>query len=435
MKPRLPWIALLVVIALGVGFWRFRLGRRGADVDYKTAAVEQRRIVGKVTASGTLSALVTVQVGTQVSGRVQKLFADFNSQVKKGEVVAKIDPALFEAAVQQAQANYRSALASVATAEATALNARKQADRTRALHDQNLAAQADLDTAEAALATSAAAVDAAKASVAQALASLHQAEVNLSYTNIASPIDGVVISRAVDVGQTVAASLQTPTLFTIAQDLTKMQVDTSVAEGDVGRLQVGMRSFFTVDSFPGERFYGRIRQIRNAATTVQNVVTYDAVIDVDNPELKLRPGMTANVTVVYAERPNAVAVSNAALRFRPPPSLAGTAATEEPSHRTHGDGRGDGGEGRAEGQAQGHGEWHRSSQSGDPAETRTVWVLRPGTTKPQPLVVHVGLTDGTVTEIVDGGLNAGDLAVIDLASSDAPVPASTGMAPGLRRMF
>ena len=226
---------------------------RAPEVEYKTSPVERRHIVGRITASGTLSAIVTVQVGTQVSGRVSKLNADFNSQVKKGDVVAKIDPQLFEASVQQAQANLMSAQAGVATAAANAVNADKQYARTKALHDQNLAAQSDLDTAEANVAISHAAIDNAKASLAQAVASLHQAQVNLSYTNIVSPIDGVVISRAVDVGQTVAASLSTPTLFTIAQDLTKMQVDTNVAEGDVGRLEVGMRAFFTVDSFPVAR--------------------------------------------------------------------------------------------------------------------------------------------------------------------------------------
>jgi HlyD family secretion protein len=436
MKKRLPWFAVLIVLAAGVGFWRYREAHRGPDVQYKTIAAEQRRIVGKVTASGTLSAIVTVQVGTQVSGRVQKLFADFNSTVKKGEVVAKIDPQLFEASVQQAQANFLSAKAGVATADATALNAKKQLERTQALHDQNLASQADLDTAEAGLATGNAAVDAAKASVAQAVASLHQAEVNLSYTSILSPIDGVVISRTVDVGQTVAASLQTPTLFTIAQDLTKMQVDTSVAEGDVGRLQVGMRTFFTVDSFPGQRFFGKIRQIRNAATTVQNVVTYDAVIDVDNPDLRLRPGMTANVTVVYAERQGATAVSNAALRFRPPPSLAGSAASEEPRHRTRGDGSG---EGHAEGQGQGHGDGqgHHASAASDAPEARTVWVLRGGATTPQPVAVHAGLTDGTVTEIVDGDLHPGDEVVVDLVTPEAPaaVPSGGNASPAMRRMF
>jgi len=411
MNKRAPWIALLVVLAAGVGYGIYRAKHRPPEVQYKAAPVERRRIVGRVTASGTLSALVTVQVGTQVSGRIQRLFADFNSSVKKGELVAKIDAQIFEAAEQQAEANYLSAKAGVTTAQASALNADKQYVRTKSLRDQNLASQADLDTAEANVATGHAAIDAAKAGLAQALASLHQAQVNLSYTSIVSPIDGVVISRNVDVGQTVAASLSAPTLFTIAQDLTKMQVDTNVAEGDVGRLQVGMKTYFTVDSFPGERFLGKIRQIRNAATTVQNVVTYDAVIDVDNLDLKLRPGMTANVTVVYAERGEALAVPNAALRFRPPPSLAGKAPTTDDSHR-----RG------------------RGSAEADAREARTVWVLENGA--PHPVALHTGLSDGSVTEVVDGELIEGSQVVVDAVSPDGPpAPAMTGGAPSMRRMF
>jgi HlyD family secretion protein len=415
VKTRLLWFAVgLLVLAGGGAYWRYRVLHRPPEVQYGTAPVERRHIVARITASGTLSALVTVKVGTQVSGRIQKLNADFNSQVKKGEIVAKIDPQLFEASVQQAQANYQSGQAGVTTAQASALNADKQYARTKALHDQNLAAQSDLDTAEANVATSHAGIDSAKASLAQALASLHQASVNLSYTNIVSPIDGVVISRSVDVGQTVAASLSAPTLFTIAQDLTKMQVDTNVAEGDVGRLEVGMKSFFTVDSFPGQRFIGKIRQIRNSATTVQNVVTYDAVIDVDNTDLKLRPGMTANVTVVYAERQKSLAVPNAALRFRPPPSLASSAAStgEVPHRRPHG----------ASGGA-----------PNDAGDARALWVMRG--VVPQAVSVHTGLTDGTVTEVLDGDVNEGDQVVVDAISSDSPAASSSAAGPSLRRLF
>ncbi len=408
MRFRPGLLALVIGLGVaGVGVWQYRLHHKAPDVTYKTAPVERRNIVARVTASGTLSAIVTVQVGTQVSGRIQKLFADFNSQVTKGELVAKIDPALFEASVQQAQANYLSAKAGVTTAEASALAADKQYARTKALHDQNLASQSDLDTAEANVATTHSAIEAAKASMAQALASLHQAQVNLSYTSIVSPIDGVVISRTVDVGQTVAASLSAPTIFTIAQDLTKMQVDTNVAEGDVGRLEVGMKAYFSVDSFPGRRFFGKIRQIRNSATTLQNVVTYDAVIDVDNTDLKLRPGMTANVTVVYAEKPKVLAVSNAALRFRPPAGLAPAGSAE--TKRAHG----------------------RGAPGPDAPEAHALWVLRGAT--PQSVSVHTGLTDGTVTEVVDGDLNEGDPVVVESSASDA-VSTPSGVA-SFRRLF
>lgn len=418
MRTRILWLVSLCVIVAGTaGVWRYRAQNSTPVIQYKTSPAERKHIVARVTASGTLSALVTVQVGTQVSGRIQKLFADFNSTVTKGELVAKIDPQMFDAAVQQAQANTMSAKASVATAEATSLNADRQYSRTKALRDENLAAQADLDTAEANVATSHAQVDAAKASLAQSLASLHQAQINLSYTNIVSPIDGVVISRSVDVGQTVAASLSAPTIFTIAQDLTKMQVDTNVAEGDVGRLQVGMKTYFTVDSFPGQRFLGKVRQIRNAATTTQNVVTYDAVIDVDNGDLKLRPGMTANVTVVYAERDKALTVPNTALRFRPPSSAAPPSASSAARDGTH--------RGRQSGS---------SGAAGDVVNSRTIWILRG--TDIRPASVKLGLSDGTVTEVVDGELNEGDPVVVDTLGGDSSAPASGGGGGGaLRRLF
>jgi HlyD family secretion protein len=433
MKMPNVWVITLVVAAAGgVGYWRYRATRRPPEIQYKTTAIDHRHITGKVTASGTLSALVTVQVGTQVSGRIQKLFADFNSPVKKGQVVAKIDPQLFEAQLQQQQANYLSAQAQVAQATATATNNDRVLARDKALREQGLAAQADLDTAEANAATGHAGVDAAKAQLAQAAAQLHLAQVNLSYTTIISPIDGVVISRSVDTGQTVAASLSAPTLFTIAQDLTKMQVDTNVAEGDVGRLQLGMATYFTVDSFPGQRFNGKIREIRNAATTVQNVVTYDAVIDVNNADLKLRPGMTANITIIYADRPSALAVPNSALRFRPPPSIASAAAPAPSGSAPAPDGSSGAGGARAHGRG-----GKTAPQSEDGSEARTVWVLRGGT--PQAITIHTALNDGTYTEVVDGDLKDGDLAIVDATSPDTAAPApSSGAAGGsqsLRRLF
>jgi HlyD family secretion protein len=403
MKKSLLWVGGLVAVVVAVvGYWRYVEAKRPPESQFKAVAVETRRITGRVTASGTLSAIVTVQVGTQVSGRVAKLFADFNSQVKKNQLVAKIDPQLFQAAVDQAQANYVAAKAAIVKAQADAVNADKQLARLRALHDANLAAQADLDTSEAAAADAHANVDAAKASLLQVGAQLNQAKVNLDYTNITSPIDGMVISRNVDVGQTVAASLSAPVLFTIAQDLTKMQVDTNVAEGDVGRLQVGMPTYFTVDAFPGQRFKGKIRDIRNAATSVQNVVTYDAVIDVDNSDLRLRPGMTANVTVTYADRPGVLAVPNAALRFRPPPSLLGSAA---PSAS--------------------HGHHHGPPPADGSSEPRTLWVMRGGPT-PQSTSVHIGLTDGTYTEVIDGELKEGDQVVTESLGSEEPASTRGG---------
>ncbi len=388
-------VAVLLVLAFAaVGAWRWRAAHAKPEIAYKTAPVEKRNITAKVTASGTLSATITVQVGAQVSGRIAKLNADFNSPVKKGDLIAALDPALYEAAVQQGQANFDQALAGLTKSKASYDLAQKQLARTRALKDQSLASQQDLDTAESAADTARADVQLQNANVEQARASLNQSRVNLSYTKIFSPIDGVVISRNVDVGQTVAASLQAPVLFTIAEDLRKMQVDTNVSEGDVGRLKEGMKAYFTVDAFPGKRFHGTIAQIRNAASNVQNVVTYDAVIKVDNDELMLRPGMTANVTIVYAQREDALAVPNAALRFHPP------AAAAEAHHKKHG---------------------------ADADETRTVYVVSGASAKPAN--IQAGLTDGLYTEVIGGDAHEGDAVAIDMLDSStlhAPPPAGGG---------
>lgn len=410
-------IALAVVVTLavaGVAAWRW--GRAGgAKPEYKleTARLERGRIVAKVTATGTVSALVTVQVGSQVSGRVAELRADFNSQVKKGDLIAKIDPPLFQAAVEQARANLQAASGNLARARAQALDAQRQADRARALAEKKLIAQADLDTAQSNAEALAAQVAASEGSVAQARAALHQAEVNLGYTDIRSPINGVVISRSVDVGQTVAASLQAPTIFTIAEDLKKMQVDTSVAEADVGRLEAGMAAVFTVDAFPSQVFKGTVRQIRNAPQTVQNVVTYDAVIDVENPELKLRPGMTANVTFIYAEKDDVLRVPNAALRFKPPPALLGEGGGRPGGNAAaRADGRPAGG--RPEGQ-----------RGPETLDRRTVWVLQDG--KPAPVRIRTGISDGSATEVVEGELQAGGEVITD------SVGPPSGFAAAMRR--
>ncbi|AKV01689.1 Macrolide-specific efflux protein MacA [Labilithrix luteola] len=357
---------------------------------------------------------------------------DYNSTVKKGELIAKLDPQLFQAAVEQAHANSLSAKAGVARAEAQEKDATLVLARTKALFEQTLASAADLQTAETNVNVMKAATDVAKASLAQAGASLHQAQVNLSYTDIFSPIDGTVISRSVDIGQTVAASLQAPVLFTIAEDLRKMQVHTSVAEGDVGRLQSGMDATFTVDAFPGQTFKGKVGQIRNAAQTVQNVVTYDAVIDVDNNDLRLRPGMTATVTILYAERDDVIAVPNSALRFRPPAEVASTLAPAGSGSAAPG--------GSFAGR---HGP--RPPGAGGPSggarhegnERRTIYVQRGGT--PQPVNIVSGLSDGTVSEVVHGDLKPGDEVVVDVTISGKPASTSGG-APGggpprMGRMF
>jgi HlyD family secretion protein len=420
------WGVVVLVLALAGGT-AYMLKRRSAKpkVQWETTAVDRGRITARVTATGTLSALVTVQVGSQVSGSILKLYADFNSTVKKGQVVAKIDPRLFQATLENARANYAQAKATLHKDELQAKFAGRQFQRQGNLAKEKLIAPSDFDTAESNAGTTMAQVEADQANVKQAQAVLHLAEVNLALTDIVSPTDGTVISRNVDVGQTVAASLQAPVLFVIAEDLRKMQVDTSVAEADVGKLRAGMQATFTVDAFPGEPFKGAVRQIRNAATTVQNVVTYDAVIDVDNSELKLRPGMTANVTFVFANKDDVLRVTNAALRFRPSPELVNALKLEVPH------GRRSGGEGASSGPATGAAGPARtggSAKSDEPPDRRTVWVLRNDV--PSPVRVKTGTTDGTKTEVVEGPLQPGDLVISDATLPAGLKPAATGMLPG-----
>lgn len=433
VKQVVSWaLGLGVVAAIGVGVWRYQASHSAPEITYKSATAEKKAVRARVTASGTLSATVTVQVGAQVSGRISVLNADYNSNVKKGQVIAKLDPQLYIAAVEQANANFASAKASLLKAEATERDAQATLTRTQNLNAQGLAAASELQTATTALSVAQAGTAVAKASLKQAEASLHQAQVNLSYTTIPSPIDGVVISRSVDVGQTVAASLQAPVLFTIAEDLKKMQVHTSVAEGDVGRLQPEMETFFTVDAFPGQRFKGKISQIRNAATTVQNVVTYDAVIDVENPDLKLRPGMTATTTIVYAEKHDVLTLPNTALRFKPPAEVASaiasasapaaslsiTSAEVPPAAAPSGSAK-----------------WQRKRMGNGESPERTVYVLRNG--RPEPLEVKTGLSDGTITEIVSGDLKEGDQVVTEaiVAGKPAGSGGSSGGPPRMGRMF
>jgi HlyD family secretion protein len=418
-------VAGAAVLVLGLAGWRWLATRGSQKPQVETAKVERGRIVAKVTATGTLSAIVTVQVGSQVSGRIAALNADFNSEVKKGQLIAKIDPQLFQAAVDQARANLMAASGNLAKAKAQAVDAQRQAERAKALVEKKLIAQADYDTAQATADAAVAAVQAALGSEAQARAALTQANVNLAYTDILSPTNGTVISRNVDVGQTVAASLAAPTIFVIAEDLKKMQVDTSVAEADVGRLEAGMAASFTVDAYPSQIFKGKVRQIRNAPQTVQNVVTYDAVIDVDNPDLRLKPGMTANVTFVYAEKQDVLKVPNAALRFKPPPGVFGDGAGR-------GGGRGEGGAGRggagAGGGAQASAEGRPGQGRPGGAETpdrRTIWLMKGE--QPVSSRVRTGISDGSFTEVVEGDVQAGDVVV-----TDAVGPPS-GFAAAMRR--
>ncbi len=309
-------IAGVVVAALlAVGIFLYI--RKPAETTFKTARVERGDIVSTVSATGNLAAVVTVQVGTQVSGTIAKLFVDFNSPVKKGQTIAQIDPALFNAQVEQSRGNYINAKANLEKAKADLIDAKRTLERNRQLVKEGIIAQSDFDTADTKNAEAVAAVKAAEGGVAQTRGAYSQAQTNLKYSTIKSPVDGIVVSRNVDVGQTVAASFQTPTLFTIAQDLTKMEIDTSVDEADISRVKEGQPVTFTVDSYPDIRFKGKVSQIRNAPVVTQNVVTYVVVVSVDNRELKLKPGMTANVNIETARKENVLKIPAAALRFKP----------------------------------------------------------------------------------------------------------------------
>jgi HlyD family secretion protein len=410
-RPRLIGLALIVLLAAFI-LYKFTAG--GSDApDYQTVVAERGNVVSRVSTSGSLQAVVTVDVGSQVSGRIQELFADFNSPVKKGQRIAKIDPSLFAASVVQAEANVMAASANVSRLTITAEDAERQAKRASEVYAQRLISETERDNAVATARSARAAVDQAQAQLAQSRAQLEQAQTNLRYTDILSPTDGVVISRAVNVGQTVAASLSAPVIFTIAQDLRKMEVHTNVAESDIGRLKPGMRVTFTVDAYPGEPFRGSIRDIRNAPQVVQNVVTYDAVIDVANDDLKLKPGMTATVSIVTDRRRDVISVPNTALRFRPegaPAGGAGAAAAGGSSPAGAGAGqRRPRGEGRlAEGE---------SDDDAVPVVVkRTLYVLVNGV--PVPREVTTGLTDGRVTEITGGDLKEGEAIIVGVAGQN-----------------
>ena len=353
-----------LVIGVGILIFVLRQCRGGGSLDYQTAAVTRGPLTQAVTATGTLNPVVNVQVGSQVSGNIQKLFVDFNSEVKAGQVIAQIDPAIFQANVMQAEGD-------LANSRAGLELARLSAERTRSLVAKQNSTQAELDQATASL-------HQAEAAVKIKEGALQKAKVDLNNCTITSPIDGIVISRNVDVGQTVAASLSAPVLFAIANDLSRMQIDANVAEADIGAVAVDQKVDFSVDAYPNRTFQGQVVQVRNAPITVQNVVTYDTVIGVTNPEMKLKPGMTANVSIVVAHRDNVLKVGNAALRFRPPES----SPTERRPAAAKGKSRDGGGR-------------ERRSE-------RTVYLLPKGERKPKPAPIKTGISDGISTEVLEG---------------------------------
>jgi HlyD family secretion protein len=469
VKKKVRWLIIGgVIIAIAV-FAAFNF--KGDDKpQYFTAKADTGDIRSVVEATGTINAVITVQVGSQVSGTISHLYADFNSRVKKGQVIAQIDPSLFEGTLLQtradlanAQANLAAGKANLEKAKAGEVQTKADYDRTAGLTREGVMSQQQLDLAKANYDSAVAAVSAAEAQVTQAAAQVQQkqaavrvAETNLNYTTIHAPIDGTVIARNVDVGQTVAASLQAPTLFTIAQDLTKMQVYASTDESDVGMIKLGQKATFKVDAYPKDTFTGTVSQVRMNATTVQNVVTYNTIVDFDNPDMKLFPGMTAYITIPVATAKDVLRVPNGALRYKPdmkPEEIRALYAKYGLSGQDNAHAAGGGNGEYSSGQtAQARGGTTTGSTAGarqyraraqgqegggnaDSAQQRTprldvavVWKLRPDKTL-EPVRLRTGITDHTLTEaaqVLNGELHDGDQLV-----TGSMTTSKTTMGPGM----
>jgi HlyD family secretion protein len=386
-KPRLTRNQIFAGIGILVILWLWWYLQTPAT-QYVTAPVTKGSITHVITTTGTVNPVATVQVGTYVSGTIQELYCDFNTKVTAGQLCAKVDPRPYQVVYDQAIANLASAKAQLAKDNANYVYAQRNYKRDYGLLKQGIVSQDTIDLDRSALDQAKAQNDVNKASIAQREAALDAARVDLNFTNIVSPVDGTVVSRSIDVGQTVAASFQTPTLFLIAKDLTKMQVDTNVSESDVGEAKVGQEAVFTVEAYPNQTFTGEVTQVRQAPMTVQNVVTYNVVISTSNPELKLLPGMTANTRIITNEHTNVLLVPVQALRFSPDKPAASTQPTRKKNSAQH------------------------------------VYLLQAG--KPKLTPVTTGLTDGVNTEITSGNLKEGDEVIVnqikpnDTASS-APV--------------
>lgn len=413
----------ILAVGLVIGGYVFFTGERKAPVRYRTAAVERGSVVSIVSATGTINPVVSVQVGSQVSGMIKSLHADFNSRVRAGDVVAVIDPEPFKARRDQAASNLEMARANVARAKTDGAQRKRELERVRSLIEQNYVSQNDVDVAVTNAQGAEAQVHVAEAQVRQAEAALNSADLELKYTTIRSPVDGIVVARNVEVGQTVAASFATPNLFLIALDLTKMQVDTNVSESDIGGIGEGKDAAFSVDAYPGVRFSGSIRQVRLAPINVQNVVTYNVVVAVDNQDLRLKPGMTANVSIVVAQKEQVLKVPNAALRFTPPRSDRAEGGSAE--------GRPVKAEGRPAASRLSSG----TAESGNP--TRKVW-KQDESGEPVAVSVQTGISDGVSTEIVGGSLGEQDTVIVGLdvvraSRQGSELPPGFGGGGGQRR--
>ena len=374
---------LLVVIAVIAGYMWWKT--RPQPPRYVTDAVTRGAVVKSIVTTGNVNPVVTVQVGTYVSGVIQALYCDYNTEVKAGQLCAKIDPRPYQLAVDQSAANLASARAQLEKDNASLAYAKTNYQRDQSLLKEGIVSQDTVDNDKAAYDQAKAQVALDQAAIKQHQAALNAAQVNLEYTDIVSPVDGIVISRNIDVGQTVAASFQTPTLFLIAKDLTKMEVDTNVSESDVGGIKVGQKASFTVEAYPNETFLGQVTQVRQAPISVQNVVTYDVVVSVDNPKLELLPGMTANTRIIIAEREDVLRVTLQAIRFSP----TGL-------------------------QRQANG-MQNDQAPAKTADSTHVWVLRDGS--PQRVKVTTGLSDNTYVEITGGDLKVDDPVIVNVITA------------------
>jgi HlyD family secretion protein len=445
-KKVLKW---LVVIGLVAGAGLYVIVRRSAadsPVVFKTGKIDRGPVEQIVTATGQLNAVVTVQVGSQVSGQILKLNADFNSKVNEGDIVALIDPTRFKATLEQNEAQYKTAVAAAARARVNNEQAKRDYDRAKELFDKGVMGAADLDAAKSKWDVTRVDQQSSDAQVAQARAQVTSARVDLERTIIKAPISGTVLQRAVDVGQTVAASLQAPTLFTIAQDLSKMEVRAAIDEADVGKLKEGLEARFTVDAYPGQEFLATIHQIRSNPNVQQNVVTYDAILRVDNPDQKLRPGMTANVRIVSQRRDNVLRVPNAALRFKPPADLVAAAPANQPGGPGGPGGPGATGDGGAPERrwqgGGGGGNWMarqggggggqrpgggmRGMGGGGPGGRSQAQVYRADGEKVVGIRFRPGIADDEYTEVLGGRLSQGDEVVVDATGGNIQ---STSAAP------
>ena len=436
-------IRILLVASAGIGVRAYYASRESDAPNVATALVTRGAVADIVAATGTLQAVTTVQVGTQVSGTVSWLGADFNSIVHKGQVIAKLDPSLFATQVEQARANQTKAAADLDNAQVKVADAQQKYQRASDLAEKQLIARSDLDAAKVALDLAEATVRSIRAQVAQAQAAVNQAQLNLDHTIITSPIDGIVIGRSVDAGQTVAASLSSPTVFSIAADLAEMQVSASIDESDIGRIRPSQRVTFQVDAYPNERFTGKVSQVRLQPTVVQNVTTYSVIIDVPNPALKLKPGMTANVDIEIAAREDVVRVPNAALRFRPTAAMFTALGQTAPANPT-----------TINAETAEHAEKRFSARSalnavsGSPSERDAkattidalfgpltevqtegrVWTYENNHLKPVP--VRLGISDGQTSELIAGDVQP-DTAVVTNITTGTEATKTATAANGL----